>query len=50
MLIVENRGRWTTYYINTKYESAPRQLAMNDIITVTVDLNRTDQLIYQLMY
>lgn len=47
MLIVENRGRWTTYYINTKYESVPRQLEMNDIFTVTVKLNRTDQLIYQ---
>ena len=47
MLIVENRGRWTTYYINTKYESVPRQLEMNDIFTVMVKLNRTDQLIYQ---
>lgn len=47
MLVVENRGRWTTYYINTGYESVPKQLKLNDITATTVDLNLTDQLIYQ---
>ncbi len=47
MLIVENRGRWTTYYINVKYESMPKQLNFNDMTDEIVDLNRTDKLIYQ---
>ena len=47
MLIAENHGRWTTYYINTEYKSFPEQLELNDISTAVVDLNQTDQLIYQ---
>ena len=47
MLGVANRGRWTTYYINTKYSSVPQQLELNDITTTTIDLNQTDQLIYE---
>lgn len=47
MLIVERRGRWTTYQINTEYEIQPEQLELVDISTATVDLKKTDQLIYQ---
>lgn len=47
MLIAEKHGRWTTYYINTEYKSFPEQLELNDISTAVVDLNQTDQLIYQ---
>lgn len=47
MLIAENRGRWTTYYINDSYEGHPRQLELDDIPITTVELNQTDQMIYQ---
>lgn len=47
MLIVERRGRWTTYQINTEYEIQPEQLDLVDISISTVDLKKTDQLIYQ---
>lgn len=47
MLIVERRGRWTTYHINTEYEMQPEQIELVDISIPKVDLNKTDQLIYQ---
>ena len=47
MLIVENRRRWTTYYINVKCERMPKQLNFNDMTDEILDLNRTDKLIYQ---
>lgn len=47
MLNVERRGRWTTYHINKEYDIKPEQLDIKDISTKTVDLNKTDQLIYQ---
>ena len=47
MLIVERRGRWTTYQINTEYEIQPEQLGLVDISISTVDLKKTDQMIYQ---
>ena len=47
MLVVERRGRWTTYQINTEYEIQPEQLGLVDISISTVDLKKTDQMIYQ---
>ena len=47
MLVVESHGRWTTYYINIEYKSYPKQVELKDIVTTIVDLNQTDQLIYQ---
>ena len=47
MLVVERHGRWTTYYINTEYESHSKQIELNDISITTADLNRTDQSIYE---
>lgn len=47
MLVVERRGRWTTYQINTEYEIQPEQLELIDISIPNIDLNKTDQLIYQ---
>ena len=47
MLMAEKRGRWTTYRINEGYEMQPKQINLEDISISTVDLNKTDQLIYQ---
>lgn len=47
MLVVERRGRWTTYQINTEYEIQPEQLELINISIPNIDLNKTDQLIYQ---
>ena len=47
MLIAERRGRWTTYHINREYVIQPEQLELTDISIPELDLNRTDQLIYQ---
>lgn len=47
MLIVERRGRWTTYQINTEYEKQPEQMNLVDMLVPKVDLNKTDQFIYQ---
>ena len=47
MLIVERRGRWTTYQINTEYMIQPEQMELVDMLSPEVDLNKTDQLIYQ---
>lgn len=47
MLIVERRGRWTTYQINTEYIIQPKQMELVDMLSPEVDLNKTDQLIYQ---
>lgn len=47
ILVVERRGRWTTYQINTEYEIQPEQLGLVDISISTVDLKKTDQMIYQ---
>lgn len=47
MLIAEKRGRWTTYQINEEYEKQPEQIELVDIFSSEVDLNKTDQLIYQ---
>ena len=47
MLIVERRGRWTTYQINEQYEIQPEQLGLVDISISNPNLNKTDQIIYQ---
>ena len=47
MLISERRGRWTTYSINKEYIPQPEQLVLSDISTFEVELNKTDQQIYQ---
>ena len=47
MLIVERRGRWTTYQINIEYEKQPEQMELVDVLIPNVDLKKTDQLIYQ---
>lgn len=46
-LIAEKRGRWTTYHLNTEYVFKPEQLNLEDISIPEVELNNTDQLIYQ---
>lgn len=47
MLIIERRGRWTTYHINMAYEIQHEQMEIEDILIPKVELNKTDQLIYQ---
>ena len=47
MLEVERRGRWTTYQVNANYEKQPEQMELIDVLIPKVDLNKTDQLIYQ---
>lgn len=47
MLVAERRGRWTTYQINEEYEIQPEQLDLVDISISNMNLNKTDQLIYQ---
>lgn len=47
MLITERRGRWTTYSINKDYVDQPEQLDLSDIPSYEVELNKTDQQIYQ---
>lgn len=47
MLVAERRGRWTTYQINEEYEIQPEQLDLVDISISNLNLNKTDQLIYQ---
>ena len=47
MLNVERRGRWTTYQINVGYEKQSEQMELIDVFVSNVDLNKTDQLIYE---
>lgn len=47
MLVAERRGRWTTYQINTEYVIQPEQMELVDMLSLKVDLNKTDQQIYQ---
>lgn len=47
MLITERRGRWTTYSINKDYVDQLEQLDLSDIPSYEVELNKTDQQIYQ---
>ena len=41
------RGRWTTYSINKDYVDQLEQLDLSDIPSYEVELNKTDQQIYQ---
>ena len=36
-----------TYQINEEYEKQPEQIELIDVLNKKVDLNKTDQLIYQ---
>ena len=47
MLISEQRGRWTTYSINKDFVPEPEQLELSDISIADIELNKTDQQIYQ---
>ena len=46
MLVVNSRGRWTTYSINSEYILEPEQTSFNDLQTAYDKLNETDKLIY----
>jgi predicted HTH transcriptional regulator len=47
MLIVERKGRWSTYSINAEYVKGHEQIEFTDVTISEVDLNKTDQQIYQ---
>lgn len=47
LLIIERKGRWTTYCINDDYVIQSEQLHVDDISIAEKKLNKTDQLIYQ---
>ena len=49
MLLVENKGRWTTYRINENYIQEPEQIELKDFLDPDMDLNGTDKLIYQFL-
>lgn len=46
LLLVERKGRWTTYGINYGYEKQPEQMEIIDIDIQKIELNKTDQHIY----
>lgn len=44
MLIVDKKGRWTSYKINTDYDMKPEQLQISDITQDRIELrNETDK-------
>ncbi len=48
MLIVDKKGRWTSYKINTDYDIKPEQLQISDIAPDIIELrNETDKQIYE---
>lgn len=48
MLIVDKKGRWTSYKINTDYDIKPEQLQISDITPDIIELrNETDKQIYE---
>ena len=47
MLIVNSRGRWTTYAINSEYIPEPEQTTFDTLETVYDMLNETDRAIYE---
>lgn len=48
MLIINKKGRWTSYKINTDYEIEPEQLQFSDISSdMIVFKNETDKIIYE---
>ena len=46
MLVVNSRGRWTTYAINGEYTPEPEQTTFDTLETVYDMLNETDRVIY----
>lgn len=46
MLLINPKGRWTTYVLNTGYQCAAEQLSLTDTQPKTEKLKATDQLIY----
>lgn len=47
MLIVDAKGRWTTYRINSDYQQKPDQLTLEDVSVDQPKLNSTDKIIYE---
>ena len=47
MLISQWKGRWTTYTINRDYQQVPEQMSIADVEDSDLQLNATDQVIYQ---
>lgn len=48
MLIVDKKGRWISYKINTDYDIKPEQLQISDITPDIIELrNETDKQIYE---
>lgn len=47
MLTSEHRGRWTTYSINKDYVQQPEQMELSDVLLSKIELNNTDQQIYE---
>ena len=47
MLTSEHRGRWTTYSINKNYVQQPEQMELSDVLVSKIELNSTDQQIYE---
>lgn len=45
-LIMNSRGRWSTYYINSDYVKNQSQIDISSIIGESVELNATDQQIF----
>ena len=45
-LIMNSRGRWSTYYINSDYVKNPAQIDIPAIIDKSVELNATDKQIF----
>lgn len=45
-LIMNSRGRWSTYYINSDYVKNPAQIDISAIIDKSVELNATDKQIF----
>lgn len=47
MLVINSRGRWTTYSINDDYVIAPEQTTFDTLQTAYEQLNETDKVIYE---
>lgn len=48
MLLINRKGRWTTYYLNEKYEINSEQLEIADIPYSEIEFkNETDKRIYE---
>lgn len=48
MLLVDRKGRWTSYRINPNYEMLPEQYQMSDMQQTEIEFrNETDRIIYE---